>query len=313
MVYLYSSKQYAEAFKSDYKPIYLPTTKSYMLERKVLDTDLLDISACYPRYLVDDYNNIKKDIDYLKSKGFISLVFASDVFSTKELEDNKILFEHFKPFKEHFICELKSYQGHSNHHKYEVKKASKLAEVKIIDLRKYLHEWILIYQVLIQKHNIKGVQYFSPQYFKSIANLDNLYTVAAFRNNELISAHIWIAHQDKVYSHLAASNDTGYETCASYLIYDYSINYFRDKGFSSLDLGSGAGLENANSGLTFFKQGFANDKRWSFICGKILDCLKYNQLSGLIKNSGEYFPAYRFKEAVYEEYKQLSGRETISQ
>jgi hypothetical protein len=46
--------------------------------------------------------------------------------------------------------------------------------------------------------------------------------------------------------------------------------------------------------LKRFKEGWANDKRTAYFCGRIFDHAKYQEMSGAFSSlSMDYFPAYR--------------------
>jgi hypothetical protein len=106
---------------------------------------------------------------------------------------------------------------------------------------------------------------------------------------------LWYVHGDVAYGHLAAFNQLGYETRASYALKWHIIQYFTGK-VRWLDIGSGPGLEQKNQedGLTKFKKGWATGTKDVYLCGRIFNRDKYFELMHA-KNISDttYFPAYR--------------------
>ncbi len=290
MTHPYASSVYANSFGSGYEPINMEKAGFYVLKRKIPGTEYYDAMGCYPLTIFENGVDIEKDLKNLKSHKIISLVGVTDAFFCPEQESLKKQFDHVMPFKEHFINDLGIESEYSKHHRYEVRKAQKLCKTKIIELSDYIKEWYQLYKMLIEKHSIKGIQAFTENYFSEIAKLKPI-TVAAFINDELVSAHIWFEYKGYVYSHLAASSEAGYKSSASYAIYDYSLKMFREKGFKSVDIGAGAGVSDSSSGLTFLKKGFGNKSIMCYIYGKIIDKEIYEKLSK--GKSSSYFPEYR--------------------
>jgi hypothetical protein len=45
--------------------------------------------------------------------------------------------------------------------------------------------------------------------------------------------------------------------------------------------------------LARFKKGWANEERIAWLCGKIINKSAYKDLSNKVKNTSNFFPAYR--------------------
>src|SRR5262249_47210850 len=103
---------------------------------------------------------------------------------------------------------------------------------------------------------------------------------------------------NRAYYHLGAYSDTGYDLGASFALFEYSIEYFSQSGMKWLSLGAGAGTAaNADSGLSRFKAGGSNGTRTAYLCGRIFDRSKYQDIV-TTRNvpMTDYFPAYRLGE-----------------
>jgi len=290
MTHPYASEIYAHAFPTEYQPVYLAEAKTHILKRKIPGTDYFDAIGVYPLCPIVAEASLEKDFMALKKDGIVSLVLVADPFFHPSLDKLEKFFERVTPYKEHYIHDFTLNRSYSKHHRYEVKKAVTLCQTKNFSLIDYLDEWYALYQNLMKKHEIKGMQGFSKDYFSKICAL-NPVTFGAFSEGILISAHIWFEYQGYAYSHLAASNETGYRTSAAYAVYDTSLQYFAERRTKTLDLGAGAGVSEASKGLTFLKKGFSNVSKICYLCGKILNEETYMKLSAGKKT--DYFPAYR--------------------
>jgi hypothetical protein len=159
-----------------------------------------------------------------------------------------------------------------------------------------LREWITLYDELIQRHAIRGIQAFSPESFRAQFQVPGLVALRAMdSNDECVGAHLWLVDGCVAYSHLSAASELGYRYSCSYALYSEAIEYFRGK-VRWLDLGGGAGVSEKPDGLTRFKAGWSNSTRTAFLCGRILDPERYRELSAASRSTS-YFPAYRYAEA----------------
>jgi hypothetical protein len=164
--------------------------------------------------------------------------------------------------------------------------------------KQFLEEWMELYTVLIQKHNIRGIRAFSRQSFERQLEVPGIVAFRATYNGTTVSMLLWYVQGEVGYYHLGASNRLGYELHASFGLFWYAIEYFATYGLRWLDLGAGAGLRsNASDGLSRFKSGWSTGTRTVYFCGRIFDHCRYSEL---VKAKGmssvNYFPAYRFGE-----------------
>lgn len=289
MIHPYADPRYAAAFGAGYMPVYLPQADLHVLKRPIPGTDRFDAMGPYPLSPIRPDAKLVEDFALLQAQQIVSLVLVSDPFRRPELAALEAQFDTAQLFKDHFVHDFANPAPYSKHHRYEVRRAHRDCETRIIDLKEYGDAWYGLYSRLIAKHGMTGIQAFSRDYFDQIAAL-NPVIVGAFHEETLISAHLWFLHEGYVYSHLAASSDEGYRLRAAYAVYDFSIQHFAGQKARMLDLGAGAGLA-GSQGLTFLKQGFSSATVPCYLCCKILDEAAYAQLSA--GKIGNYFPLYR--------------------
>jgi len=302
MTHPYASEAYARAFGGSYLPVHLPSTDIWMLSRPIPGTDRRDAMGCYPRCPLPGGADLTSDFASLAAQGLVSVVLVTDVFfhlSKGELERQ---FDYVRPYKTHFTYGF-SLEANENepiadqiqyrkHHRDRVRWALRSCETRVIDLADHLDDWFALYRTLIERHRITGVQSFSRDYFAALAAMPGLTTIGAFADDKLVSAHLWLEYSGFAYSHLAASSAEGYAMRAAYPIYDAALRLYAGR-VAAVDLGAGAGLNEAATGLTEFKGGFANSQRQCFIAGKILDPRGYRELCGRGEAPVNFFPAYR--------------------
>lgn len=293
MTHPYTSETYARAF-TEHSPFYLPHSQSWVLQRAIPQSPYHDITACYPRFPLFSPQALADDLKHISQQA-VSFTLATDATTPIPADTLSELFDVVRPFKIHYLHTNEKPRELTKHHRYEVKQAHRHCTVNVVAFADYLAPWLELYQNLVKHHQITGFQNFNEQYFTQLLQTENLITLGAFDvNNNLIAMHLWYQYQDTLYSHLAASSDQGYQLRASYAIYDTLIREF--PAIRTIDFGSGAGnSHDPNNGLTRFKQGFANDSQQSYLCGKILDQPRYNELVNktFSLSPQDYFPLYR--------------------
>lgn len=300
LIHPYASYETASLYRHIGVPIEIPEWKCWLLKRVIPETDQFDCIGSYPMLIIDRDANLLGGINRLSDMGIISVVFVTDTFTCPSHQNMITVFDYNKPFKTHFIYNTKigSIQ-YNKHHRYEIKQALKQIEIRIISLKDYIEDWIILYQGLIQKHNIRGASALSKEALENLVNLNDITSIAAFKDNKMVSCHLWIKYQQYVYSFLAASNEEGYRHRASYAIYDAAIQYFTD--VDMINFGGCAGaIDNVQDGLAKFKAGFSNDSKMSYVFGSVIKPETYTKLCGSNTENIHYFPAYR---AIHKELK----------
>ncbi|MFC2055794.1 GNAT family N-acetyltransferase, partial [Chloroflexota bacterium] len=159
--------------------------------------------------------------------------------------------------------------------------------------KKYLSEWVQLYRYLIERHHITGMRTFSETSFQVLFSIPGVEMFIVRRDREIIGADIWLVDGEVGYAHLSAISPFGYELRASYALYWVAMQHYA-RSLRWLDHGAGTGLTQKEDGLTTFKQGWANETRPVYFCGKVLNQKKYEEISRAKGFSGvTYFPAYR--------------------
>jgi hypothetical protein len=273
--------------------MYVPAWDSHVIVRDV-DENSSDAIGPYPIACLAFGSDLRAGLEQLRQAGLVSVVLVIDGISGPSESELQQAFSHVRPFKTHYLVDsgVGLYRP-TEHHRYEIQRAANRGvEIRMVDLPDILDAWTDLYDQLIARHRITGVQRFSRTSFETLAHCDGLATVAAFLDDAVVAAHVWFQHEGFVWSHLGAANLVGYKNGASYALYDYSIRMFSQQIIS---LGGAAGLEDAtDDGLALFKAGFSNRRHRTHLYGAVLDPKRYDVLcSERGVANGDYFPLYR--------------------
>lgn len=294
----YAHPDYALALAEFGTPIMLPSSGGWLLERQIEKTSGLDAFGPYPLFCCADWRSLDADLMSLEDR-LVSVVLVADPFGGCDENLLRSCFDRVTPFKTHFVVDLEQPgPTASPHHRYYAERALREVAVDVcVPPIQMLQEWIKLYSQLIQRHAIRGIQAFSPQSFSKQFEVPGLVSLRAkSASGECVGMHLWIVQGEVAYSHLSAANKRGYQCSCSYALHSEALRLFQGK-VRWLDLGGVPGSGERSSGLRSFKAGWSNTTRTAFLCGRILDPRRYEQLSILAQaGQTEYFPAYRYAE-----------------
>jgi Acetyltransferase (GNAT) domain len=290
----YATLAYARTLAHVGRPLEVPAWQSCVVARDCHE-GAVDAMGTYPLACLAPDCDLQQGLDFLRDAGMVSTTLVVDNLSGPPLSHFQSAFPHTRPFKTHYLVDGRAgaYEP-SPHHRNEVRRAAKRGvEVRIVPLQAILDGWCALYEELISRHQITGVQSFTRDSFAALSPCAGLSTVAAFIGDELVSCHLWIHHADVVWSHLSATSALGYANGAAYAVCDHSLRHFSGR-LINLGGASGVGGGQTDDGLARFKGGFANGRHEAFICGAVLDPGKYEQMCAERGDvSRDYFPAYR--------------------
>jgi len=293
--YLYPG--YVDSLSEFGHPRLLGRSGGWILQREILGTNACDAMGCYPVFSCQDWSSLKEDLGEI-SRELVSLVLVADPFGNFSRELLDAMFpDRVVPFKEHFVADLQQPAKAfvSKHHQYYARKALETVSVEHCnDPAQMLDIWSELYDLLIERHQLKGIKAFSRTSFAKQLSVPGITMLRATHQGQTVGAHLWYGQGDVAFSHLAASSALGYELMAAYALSWRALEYFSGK-VRWIDWGAGAGLDSSvQDGLTDFKRGWANTTRTAYLCGRIFDHAKYDEITharGFA--SSPYFPSYR--------------------
>jgi len=293
----YVHPKYAESLCEFGEPLHLPKSGGWLLMRR-LDSNRGEAMSTYPLFACLDWKSLKSDFDQL-GQSLVSVVVVTDPFGEY---DEPLLLDSFgdlaMPFKSHYVCDLRRpLDGTiSKHHSRNARIGlEQVAVERCEDPVSHLEEWVNVYSLLIQRHQITGIRAFSRNSFAKQLKTPGIVCFRAIRHGQTVGMILWYVQNEVAYYHLGAYTDEGYELRASFALFRKALDYFAESGLNYANLGAGAGLgSGADDGLTRFKRGWSTCVRTAYICGRIFDRQEYDRLvcaRGV--EDTDYFPAYR--------------------
>lgn len=295
----YSHCDYAAALAEFGNPRALPRSEGWILERPILDTPYRDAMGCYPLFACRDWSQLDLDLDELRSE-LVTLTIVADPFGNHDpAQLGKCFPTLVTPFKEHLVTELsRSPESFvATQHRRKAQKALERLDIeRVEDATSFADRWIELYANLVQRHGIRGLTVFSPESFRAQLAVPGISLFRAISENETVGMTLWYTDREVAYYHLGAYSDVGYELEASFALFWRVLEYFSSHGLQWLDLGAGAGLsaKDGSDGLTRFKRGWATGTRTAYLCGRIFDHTKYEQvMKDRDTRVSDYFPPYR--------------------
>lgn len=291
----YAHPAYARALSEFGEPIHLAASAGWLLRRPFRHTGSYDAMGLYPLFFCKNWNGLAADLDSLQDD-LVSVAMVPDPFGEYDSQLLRSCFDRIVDFKSHFVIDFEAPQRNvSKHHRYYARKALRDVRIDIcVNPEQFLPDWILLYDCLINRHDLKGIKAFSPWSFAQQFQVPGLVIFrASTPDGQAVGAHLWYLQGDVAYSHLAAVNELGYKFSCAYAIYDAAIEYFKGK-VRLMNIGSGAGSSGKDDGLTKFKEGWANGRKSVYFCGRILNPERYRDLVSVTgTGASTYFPAYR--------------------
>jgi GNAT acetyltransferase-like protein len=293
----YSHSAYAASLEEFGTPRPLPRSGGWILERSIPGFPDHDAMGCYPLFACHDWSKLSADLDEI-GKGLVSLVLVADPLGDYEPESLRQVFpDVFVPFKEHFVLDLSrdADATPSKHHLRNIRKARQVIAVdRCSDPGDLIDEWDQLYNVLRQRHALRGITAFSRHSFIKQLTVPGIVAYRGTVQGRAAGILLWYVQGSAAYYHLGAFSDEGYRAGASFALFSCALDEFRKEALRWVDLGAGAGVGAGSGGLGRFKSGWANTTRTAYLCGRIFDRQRYDEIVSAGGNAtASYFPAYR--------------------
>ncbi len=292
----YASRAYAESLSEFGEIINLPRSGTYLLKRNIPGSNLSDAMGSYPLFFCEDWSRLGEDLTNLPPD-IISVALVADPFGPYTQSELEACFDVVNPFKSHYVIDLTRPVGEigTRRHRKQARAAFKKMEVSVCEEpAKFVDDWTVLYQTLLQRHDIRGIRAFSKKAFEQQLSLPGMIVHRALFEGQVIGAQLFFQHGDVVHCHLGAVSELGYKLGAFYAMDQFSFEYFSGKA-AMLDIGGGAGLVGTEKdGLSRYKKGWSSRTHPVYFCGRITNPEKYAELvSEYGQEQSRYFPAYR--------------------
>jgi Acetyltransferase (GNAT) domain len=290
----YAHASYAAAMTELGRPRLLPGSRGWLLERAIAGSPHVDARGCYPLFACEDWGALPDDLTGL-ADALVSVVLVADPFGSHAPALLRRAFPDMcAPYKEHLVVDLANPRP-SEHHRRKIRKARAIVRTEcVVTPHTCADAWSALYAGLITRHDIRGTAAFSPATLAAQLDVPGIELYRADTDDGIAGMLLWYVQGDVGYYHLAAYSSIGYETGASYALFDAAIEAFRGR-LRWLNLGAAAGVQTVvDDGLTRFKRGWANGARTAYLCGRILQPDAYAKLvQARGVEPGGFFPLYR--------------------
>jgi Acetyltransferase (GNAT) domain len=299
----YYHPDYAASLAEFGVPRFLAASGGWILQRPIAGTPYWDAMGCYPLFCCSNWSALAQDLEEIGDE-LTSLVLVTDPFGDYTEDTLRRAFSDLvKPFKKHFVVDLEADAEafvDPHHRRYARKALTAVSIERCEGTAGHENEWRDLYANLVARHRIRGIARFSDDSFARQLKVPGGIILRALHEGETVGMMWWFVSGNVAYYHLGAYSDTGYELHASFALFWWSIELFKTEGLRWLNLGAGAGVDNhTTDGLSRFKRGWSTGVRPTYLCGRIFNRVRYEQV---VKSKGiqdpVYFPAYRTGEFV---------------
>ncbi len=295
----YRSRAYADALGMAERIIELPSCGGLLLARSLRGRDAMDACGAYPVFSCAAPERLGEDIGCLLD-GLVSVTLVADPLT---LWDSTALAQSFpvmRPLADHYVIDLdRPDRQPSSHHRRKLRQAAgHNTEIRIESNPVALApQWTQLYRVLIEQVGITGLRRFSAEIFGRMLTVPGTVLFTAWDGDTLLGADWYFEDGDLIYAHLSAYSLPGYARAVSYPMLDAALRHFAARGARVLDLGGVPLVEGGGRGLAQFKQGWSTRTLPCWLCGRVLDPIRYAELGATASSkSADYFPRYRYGE-----------------
>ncbi len=291
----FSHPLYLETLNALGQPIYLPKSNGWVLERPIGNTGHFDLMGNYPYLSCRNWTRLKEDLSDLR-KRYVSLVAVTDPFAGVSLNELRDIFHDVVKYKPHFVNDTTQPFGSFTTTSRRANARRALRDVKIERVdepEQYSDEWVTLYHNLISRHDIHGINAWSPESLRQQLRVPGIELFRAIHGGRTVGLDLWYVEGDVAHGHLAAFDDLGYKLKASYALKWRILEYFRSRSVAWVNLGGVPGDKtDVTQGLGYFKNGWATGTRDVYLCKSVFDQGTYNELARHKPNTG-LFPRYR--------------------
>jgi hypothetical protein len=293
----YASAEYAWSLAEFGEPLALSAAGGWLLGRRLPVGEGHDAAGCYPLFSCQRWEALAEDFGRLPPE-MVAVSLVADPLGMPEPQALAALFPDVcRAYKDHFVVDLTQPLAKfvSPHHQRNARQAAKHVLVQLLrHPSEHLETWRRLYSQLVTRHSISGVAAFSRESFSRQLAMPGMWAFAAESGGKVVGMTLWIVSGAIAHYHLAAYSDRGYELKASFAMFWESLEALAAAGIHRVGLGSGAGVYEADEGLSRFKRGWSNEVRTAYFCGRVLDRQRYDALVARTgTQQSAYFPAYR--------------------
>ena len=272
-----------------------------MLLRDIGETPFVDAMGCYPLFTCRHWDRLADDLEEL-GRDCVSLVLVNDPFSPLGKPALETIFDRVIFFKNHYVADLTvaTRDFVSGKRLRSARSALSRMRVEIAGqpTAALVDDWLCLQSEIQHRHGPRATRLLTRDAVARLFATPGVIVLRVTLENMLMGMHVDILAGPVVYAHLAAYSSEGYAANASSAINVFEIEYFRGKA-RWIDWGGNAGrADDKDDGLARFKSRFSTGSLPVYLCGKIFQHERYDELVRARSGSNQaYFPAYRAGDA----------------
>ena len=171
---------------------------------------------------------------------------------------------------------------------------------EVVEKPKDIGDFKQIYYSTMNRNNATDYYYFNDEYFDKILSFfpNNILIVKANYEGKTIAQGLYFIYGKYIHIHLSGTLSKYLKLSPAYIL-RYAVTLWgKEKGYHMIHHGGGR-TNSEEDGLYKFKKSFAKNTEFDFNIGKKVwnkeIYIKLCEVSGGIKNSKNYFPAYRYE------------------
>jgi len=290
----YAHPSYVQTLAEFGAPIHLPSADAWLLRRPIPGCADVDAIGAYPFFACADYARLREDLS--GSTDLVSVGVVPDPFSFGDVALLRAAFHHVVPFKTQYLADLETGFDRylSRHHRRDARRG--LANFAIecaSEPAVHAGEWADLYQDLVVRRALSGLRAFSRASLAGQLAVPGCRYFRALRDGTVHGVAVCYIDRGVAYLHLTSSTVLGRKLSAQYALIWSAIEHCRSVARWFV-LGSVPGLsEEENTGLSFFKAGWATATCQGYFCGHVTNAHRYEALCARRGGTGPAFPAYR--------------------
>lgn len=293
----YLHPAYAASLAEFGSPRELPLSGGWILERPISGYQDRDAIGCYPLFACQDWRRLHQDLDEI-GDDLVCLGLVTDPYGDYDEAYLRFCFgDVMIPFKNHYVVDYKIRKDrpYDIDTRREIRNAFRNLQVEVCpNPHQYLDEWVRLYDLLIEKYQIRSLRAFSRLSFIRQFEVPGFLMFRAYQQDQTVGIALAYTQGEGAFLHLTGMSQAGYKLGASYALYSFAIEYLAGSA-RWLDLGGTPGVaEGQQDGLKYFKMHWATGTRMTYFCGRIFNRQRYTAIAQSTGTVGaSYFPSYR--------------------
>ncbi len=285
----YASAEYAAALHHIGVPVCIGGA---VLIRRPAPNGRTDLVAPYPLLRCDDWGALEAGL--AENDADLTVSGVTDPFCDPGLEVLAGVFPDLvRPWKLHHVARLDQPSEPSSNHRRNLRKVA-VDIVRADEPERVGDDLVGLYDVLRRRHAVTGPADFPADSLRAQLAVAGASAWTAHADGVTVGAVVTYTEGSNAWYHLGAATAEGYEARAMFGLFDAMLRDLRDDGVGLLDLGAGAGADEASAGLERFKRGWADEQRPTHLVGRVLDRDGTTAATAASPTSSSaWFPPYR--------------------